>query len=123
MNILPVVWEKANLKQKLLTLSYTTAFMTEENSFPVSIEKDLVAPPQDSHWATHKWAQPKVTHLQQLMREVFENPEKARAKGKVAARDVRKAFAPEIVARIVMNHVAIPENVDNMCAGSVSSQF
>ena len=82
-----------------------TAFMTEENSFPVSIEKDLVAPPQDSHWATHKWAQPKVTHLQQLMREVFENPEKARAKGKVAARDVRKAFAPEIVARIVMNHV------------------
>jgi len=39
------------------------------------------------------------------MREVFENPEKARAKGKVAARDVRKAFAPEIVARIVMNHV------------------
>jgi glycosyltransferase involved in cell wall biosynthesis len=82
-----------------------TAFMTERNSYLLAIEEELVSLPSDSHWNAHKWAQPRVDHLRQLMRRVHESPEEAKSRGKQAAEDMRRRFAPETVARDVLMHV------------------
>ena len=34
-----------------------------------------------SGWSGHKWAMPSLSHLQQLIRHVYENPEEAKGKG------------------------------------------
>ena len=59
-----------------------TEFMTEDNSYPVAVEPDLVPLPPDSHFATHMWSQPSVGHLRARMREVASDPEAASSKGR-----------------------------------------
>ena len=76
-----------------------TAFMTRDNAYPLAVEDELVALPEDSHWKTHRWAQPSEVHLRSLLKHVHAFPEEARRKGKQAAADVRRRFAPETVAR------------------------
>lgn len=82
-----------------------TAFMTRQNSYPLAVENELVALPEDSHFKTHRWAQPSEDHLRSLLKHVHAFPEEARRKGKQAAADVRRRFAPETVARDVLRHV------------------
>lgn len=82
-----------------------TAFMTRENAYPLAVEDELVALPEDSHWKTHRWAQPSEDHLRSLLKHVHAFPEEARRKGKQAAADMRRRFAPETVARDVLRHV------------------
>ena len=76
-----------------------TAFMTRENAYPLAVQDELVALPEDSHWKTHRWAQPSEHHLRSLLKHVHASPEEARRKGERAAADVRRRFAPETVAR------------------------
>ena len=82
-----------------------TAFMTRQNAYPLAVENELVALPEDSHLKTHRWAQPSEDHLRSLLKHVHASPEEARRKGKQAAADVRRRFAPETVARDVLRHV------------------
>ena len=82
-----------------------TAFMTRQNAYPLAVENELVATPEDSHFKTHRWAQPSEDHLRSLLKHVHAFPEEARRKGKQAAADVRRRFAPETVARDVLRHV------------------
>ena len=82
-----------------------TEFMTEENSYPVAVEPDLVPLPPDSHFATHMWSQPSVGHLRARMREVARDPEKASAKGARARREMAKRFSPAAVARVVVGEL------------------
>lgn len=58
-----------------------TAFMTPENSYPLSVERKLVKLPRDHVFKKHYWAQPSVGHLRSLMRKVVADPEEAAAKG------------------------------------------
>ena len=73
--------------------------MTRENAYPLAVQDELVALPEDSHWKTHRWAQPSEDHLRSLLKHVHASPEEARRKGERAAADVRRRFAPETVAR------------------------
>ena len=82
-----------------------TAFMTRENAYPLAVQDELVALPEDSHWKTHRWAQPSEDHLRSLLKHVHASPEETRRKGKQAAADVRRWLAPETVARDVLGHV------------------
>ena len=85
--------------------SGSTAFMTRENAYPLAVEDELVALPEDSHWKTHRWVQPSEDHLHSLLKHVHASPEETRRKGKQAAADVRRWLAPETVARDVLGHV------------------
>lgn len=82
-----------------------TAFMTEENSFPLRIDGlELIT---EGPWKNSgmKWARPSIQHLRELMRFVHENPEIAIEKGKHARRDMLEKFTPKIVAEIIMKHL------------------
>jgi len=79
-------------------------YMTENNSYPLSIEGlELVG---SGAFREHMWAKPSVKHLQQLMREVFTSREEAREKGRQARRDMLSYYCPVCVAQQVMQELA-----------------
>ena len=82
-----------------------TAFMTEENSYPLPIAPRLSRLPRGHHFRNHRWAEPDAEALRALMRRAAERPEEARAKGAAARRDVAVRFSPEAVAKIVVDEV------------------
>lgn len=48
--------------------------------------------------AVRRWAQPSLTHLRQLMREVYDRPSLAAAKGRAARHRMVQRYAPAVVA-------------------------
>ncbi len=71
-------------------------FMTEENSYlvdwePVKVGEDAYPYPADGIWAD-----PDLDQAAALMREVFENPDRARERGKRARHDVTARHAPGV---------------------------
>jgi glycosyltransferase involved in cell wall biosynthesis len=74
-----------------------TAFMNENNSYPLEIDglenSTLVE--------GHKWAKPSHTHLRKLMRYLYQNPEEAKEKGIEARKTMVESFSPKAVADIV----------------------
>ena len=79
--------------------SGTTAFMTDANSYPLSID-GLVPVHRQFRLPGHQWAQPNVTHLRQLMRTVYTDQATAKAKGRRAQQDMRQYGIPQVGAQV-----------------------
>jgi len=70
-------------------------YLTSKNSFMVNIEKLVPVDSETSVWYDHrimKWAEPDISHLKELMRYVYENPDIAMEKASRALRDVRRKW-------------------------------
>lgn len=87
-----------------------TEYLTEENSYPLPV--DRMSEVNEGPFQGHLWAEPSVHKLQFLMRHVMTDPEKAKAKGKLARKYMMSKFSPDIVAQIV-NEI-IQQIIDNM---------
>lgn len=78
------------------------AFMNKDNSYLIDVETlepvDSSMPP---HFHGHRWARPSVEHLKQILKEVVENPEQAREKGKRARRDLFPRFSERTVGELI----------------------
>ncbi|MDQ4120877.1 MAG: glycosyltransferase family 4 protein [Acidobacteriota bacterium] len=77
--------------------SANTDFMNPSNSFPVRFDLVTLNDAVRSYKKGSHWADPSVEHAAELMRYVFENPEKAREIGERAARDIRETLSPAAV--------------------------
>jgi len=75
-------------------------FMTAENSYLVRHAETLVGPEGENYPAHGTWAEPDVDHAAQLMREVWENHDEARARGERARREIAEHFSLEAVGRV-----------------------
>lgn len=53
-----------------------------------------------------QWAEPDIRHMRRLMREVYENPETARARGLAGGEWVRSRFSWDAAARIAAETIA-----------------
>ena len=53
--------------------------MTRENAYPAAVQDEPAALPEDSHWKTHRWAQPSEHHLRSLLK-THASPEEAPGK-------------------------------------------
>jgi glycosyltransferase involved in cell wall biosynthesis/SAM-dependent methyltransferase len=76
-------------------------FMTHENSFLVEhalVEIGSGSPPYPPEG---KWAEPDVAHAGRLMREVFESPEQAAARGRRGAEEIRRTHSPAAAGEIM----------------------
>lgn len=83
------------------------AFMTDENSYLVDIEGLVEVDNQmefSFYWG-HRWAQPSVAHLCDLMRYVVTHREIARVKGHRARQDVSDRWSWEHAARIALRRL------------------
>lgn len=82
-----------------------TQFITPENSYPLAIRGTVPAEANCPYYEGFSWADPDPDHLSVLLRQVFENQEEARAKGRLAAEEMRTRWtwqhaAQRIVARL-----------------------
>ena len=70
--------------------SAQTEFFNEEVGYPVKVKGLVPASARSPYYEGFQWADPDVDHLAALMRQVYQNPAEARAKGlaaSVAARE------------------------------------
>lgn len=76
-------------------------FMTINNSYPVEYKLITLAKDHGPYKQGQVWAEPNVRHAAQLMREVYERPDKARDKGERAATDIRSMHSPAAVGKVI----------------------
>lgn len=63
-------------------------FLSPETGYPLQVRSMVKAEARCPYYEGFEWADPDFDHLRFLMREVFDNPEQARAKGLAAAAGV-----------------------------------
>lgn len=83
-----------------------TAFMNRENS--LLIDYTLTEVPESSWreiptYRGHKWAEPSLSHLRKLMRQVFEDRRAAKETGERARTHLEENFSYARVAKILLN--------------------
>lgn len=81
-----------------------TAFMNADNALLLDYELVPVPPAavhEAPHFAGHRWAEPSVTHLRQLMRQAFEDRAGGKERGARARAHVEKHFTYRPVAALI----------------------
>ncbi len=73
-------------------------FMSDQNSYLVDCE---LAPINGSAIYSGRWAEPDTAAAAAIMRDVFEDPERARERGRRGAADIRRTHSPEAAANDV----------------------
>lgn len=73
-----------------------TAFLDETVGYPLEFVVEPVA--AELKMPHHRWAEPSVPHLKQLMRRVFERREEAALRGKAARERMVSQYSPEALA-------------------------
>ncbi|XP_023542823.1 uncharacterized protein LOC111802622 [Cucurbita pepo subsp. pepo] len=80
-----------------------TEFLTDENSYPLEVER--MSEVKEGPFKGHLWAEPSISKLRVLMREVMTNVDEAKVKGRRAREDMVRRFSPDVVAEIVHRHI------------------
>ena len=80
-----------------------TAYLSEEVGYPLQFT--LVAVPERMGLPGHRWAEPSLPHLRQLMRHVFERRGEARARGAAARELMVRKYTPDALAEQVIAHL------------------
>jgi glycosyltransferase involved in cell wall biosynthesis/tetratricopeptide (TPR) repeat protein len=90
--------------------SGNTAFMNDENSYLIEptgiVDVPDIALQEVPTYRGHKWAEPSVEHLRQLMRYVFEHHDEAREKGCRARQDVTSKYDASVVCRKIVERLS-----------------
>ncbi|HXV06115.1 MAG TPA: glycosyltransferase [Solirubrobacterales bacterium] len=81
-------------------------FMTAENSYLVPHAMVEIGPDAAPYPADKQWAEPDLERAAELMREVFENPEAAAARGRRAAEDIRRTHSLEAAAETIQRRIS-----------------
>jgi len=79
-------------------------YMNEENSFPLM--HDALVDIESGAFKGHRWAQPSIRHLRQLMRQVINQPGEAKRRAGQARRDMVERYCLDCVARQVVAELA-----------------
>jgi glycosyltransferase involved in cell wall biosynthesis/SAM-dependent methyltransferase len=81
-------------------------YMTQANSYLVDYRLARVGEGRDPYPADAEWAEPDLDGAASAMREVFEHPEQARARGERASAEIRRSHSPEATGRVVAARLA-----------------
>jgi len=82
-------------------------YMTPENSYLVDHRLVPIGPGHDPYPATGEWAEPDIPHAARLMREVFEDRDAARGRGRLAAADIRASHSPEAAGQAMAQRLGV----------------
>lgn len=81
-------------------------FMTAENSYLVDYELERIGEGAAPYPKDARWAEPRIEHAAELMRQVFEEREEAERKGKRAAAAIRSSHSPEAAGEVLEERLA-----------------
>jgi len=60
---------------------------------------------QDSYTPDQQWAEPSIAHASQLMRSVFEAPDKAHAKAEILAQEIHQQYNRKTVTQQLIDRI------------------
>ena len=80
-----------------------TAYLDESVGYPLQYSVEEVA--DELRLPGHRWAEPSVGHLRELMREVYERPDEARRRGVAARMRMGRWYSPEAMADAVVSRL------------------
>ncbi len=80
-------------------------FLHEGVAFPLSIRGTVPAIAKCPYYAGYSWADPDPEHLQQLLREVYEDRGEARRRGRLAAAEVAEKWTWDATARRIVERL------------------
>jgi hypothetical protein len=80
-------------------------FMTDRNSYLVAHEMAPVGPGSAPYPPEAEWAEPDIEHAARLMREVFENQDAARQRGRLAAAEIAITHSLEASGRSMVRRL------------------
>ncbi|TMK98959.1 MAG: methyltransferase domain-containing protein [Actinobacteria bacterium] len=76
-------------------------YMTPANSYLVDYQLVAVDEGRDPYPPDAEWAEPNIEGAAAAMREVFDRPEEARARGERAGQDIRRTHSPQAAGRVM----------------------
>ena len=76
-------------------------YMTAENGYLVDHSLAEIGAGHDPYPASARWAEPDLDHAARLMREVFDAPDQARARGARAASDIAARYSVAAVGELI----------------------
>lgn len=82
-----------------------TDFLHDGVGYPLQVKRMVEAKAKCPWYAGFDWAEPDIDHLRFLMREVYENPQRAREKGLAAAAEVAATLTIEHAAARVKQRI------------------
>jgi glycosyltransferase involved in cell wall biosynthesis/SAM-dependent methyltransferase len=91
--------------------SGNTDFMTPSNSFLVGYELVELDHDVGPYRAGQVWAEPSVDEAARFMRRLYEDPELARTRGRIAQRDIEQHFSAERVGAAIRQRLAVASTV------------
>ena len=80
-------------------------FLHDGIGYPLQVKRMVEAKAKCPWYAGFEWAEPDTDHLRFLMREVYENPQRAREKGLAAAAEVASKYTIEHAAERVKQRI------------------
>ena len=80
-------------------------FLHDGIGYPLQVKRMVEAKAKCPWYAGFDWAEPDIDHLRFLMREVYENPDRAREKGLAAAAEVASNYTIEHAADRVKQRI------------------
>jgi glycosyltransferase involved in cell wall biosynthesis len=82
-------------------------FMNDHNSYLIEIEGLVPVDPtgMPAHFKGHRWAEPSIDHLKELLRQVYTHQAAAKQKGKQARKDLFPRFATENIGRQIFTRM------------------
>lgn len=80
-------------------------FMSPSNSYLVDHSMTVVGEDVEIYPPEGRWAEPDLDHAAVLMRQVYEDPDEARARGARASADIAATLSPEGVGRIAADRL------------------
>jgi GT2 family glycosyltransferase len=80
-------------------------FLHDGIGYPLQVKRMVEAKAKCPWYAGFDWAEPDIDHLRFLMREVYENPDRAREKGLAAAAEVASNYTVEHAADRVKKRI------------------
>ncbi|HEU5142242.1 MAG TPA: methyltransferase domain-containing protein, partial [Solirubrobacterales bacterium] len=87
-------------------------FMTETNSYLVPHEMVEIGPGASPYPPDKEWADPDLDRAAEQMRQVFENPEAAAVRGKLAAEDIRRTHSPQAACESIQLRMSQRKRAD-----------
>ncbi len=81
-------------------------FMSEENSYLVKHSMAKIGADAGPYPPEAEWAEPDLRQAASLMREIFEQPDAAAARGRRAAADIRRTHSPRAAGEQIAGRVA-----------------
>lgn len=82
-------------------------FMTNENSYPVDYKLVELEADFGPYERGQTWAEPSIEHAATLMRRIYDNPDEAGERGRMASLFIRRNHSPQAVANSIRNYLYV----------------